>query len=176
MLSSCGNWASPIGQPRLRDEYPRAPQGARLDRQGDFRNSAGSAGSMVVRGLRSRDDPPVRVAVPSLCRWRLYRGQARGKTRGTSSGDALRQHGDWSLKIIKRSDTATDFERLPRRWVVEPPPLAGKVPASRQKPGAIDQKLHTWAIIVSSPILPCRIARLSNAKQVFGVRFLKIYW
>src|SRR5215208_7464032 len=41
-------------------------------------------------------------------------GYAGGKLR-----DALKGHGDWTLAIIKRSDTAKGFEVLPRRWVVE---------------------------------------------------------
>ena len=32
---------------------------------------------------------------------------------------ALRGLGDWTIEIIKRSDTAKGFEVLPRRWVVE---------------------------------------------------------
>jgi putative transposase len=32
---------------------------------------------------------------------------------------ALKGHGDWTIQIIKRSDTAKAFEVLPRRWVVE---------------------------------------------------------
>ena len=32
---------------------------------------------------------------------------------------ALKGHGDWTIDIIKRSDTAKGFEVLPRRWVVE---------------------------------------------------------
>ena len=27
--------------------------------------------------------------------------------------------GDWTIEIIKRSDKAGGFEKLPRRWVVE---------------------------------------------------------
>ncbi len=41
-------------------------------------------------------------------------GYAGGKLRA-----ALRGHGDWTIEIIKRSDTAKGFEVLPRRWVVE---------------------------------------------------------
>jgi putative transposase len=42
---------------------------------------------------------------------------------GGYSGDKLRSalegHGDWTIEIIKRSDTAKGFVLLPRRWVVE---------------------------------------------------------
>jgi putative transposase len=42
---------------------------------------------------------------------------------GGYAGDKLRQalagHGDWTIEIIKRSDTAKGFVLLPRRWVVE---------------------------------------------------------
>ena len=33
--------------------------------------------------------------------------------------DAMARHGNWTIEIIKRSDTAEGFEILPRRWVVE---------------------------------------------------------
>ncbi len=32
---------------------------------------------------------------------------------------ALDKIGDWTLEIVKRSDTAKGFKVLPRRWVVE---------------------------------------------------------
>lgn len=42
---------------------------------------------------------------------------------GGYAGDKLRTaldgNGDWTIEIIKRSDTARGFEVLPRRWVVE---------------------------------------------------------
>lgn len=41
-------------------------------------------------------------------------GYAGGKLRS-----ALKGQGDWTIEIIKRSDTAKGFEVLPRRWVVE---------------------------------------------------------
>ena len=31
----------------------------------------------------------------------------------------MRRTGDWTLQIVKRSDTAKGFEVLPHRWVVE---------------------------------------------------------
>ena len=33
--------------------------------------------------------------------------------------DALRKIGTWTIAIIKRSDQASGFEVLPRRWVVD---------------------------------------------------------
>lgn len=44
---------------------------------------------------------------------------ADGGYAGDKLRDALRGHGDWTLEIIKRSDTAKGFVLLPRRWVVE---------------------------------------------------------
>lgn len=41
-------------------------------------------------------------------------GYAGDKLRG-----AVKGYGDWTVEIIKRSDTAKGFEVLPRRWVVE---------------------------------------------------------
>ena len=41
-------------------------------------------------------------------------GYAGPKLRG-----ALEKIGDWTLQIVKRSDTAKGFELMPRRWVVE---------------------------------------------------------
>ncbi|WP_022674702.1 IS5 family transposase, partial [Novosphingobium sp. B-7] len=41
-------------------------------------------------------------------------GYAGDKLRG-----ALADMGQWTIEIIKRSDTAKGFEVLPRRWVVE---------------------------------------------------------
>src|SRR6202049_2942556 len=33
--------------------------------------------------------------------------------------DALKNLGDWTIEIVKRSDVAKGFVLLPRRWVVE---------------------------------------------------------
>jgi putative transposase len=43
---------------------------------------------------------------------------ADGGYAGGQLRDALKGHGDWTIEIIKRSDTARGFEVLPRRWVV----------------------------------------------------------
>jgi len=44
---------------------------------------------------------------------------ADGGYAGPKLRDAMARHGDWTIEIIKRSDTAEGFEILPRRWVVE---------------------------------------------------------
>lgn len=44
---------------------------------------------------------------------------ADGGYAGDKLRDAMKAHGDWTIKIIKRSDTAEGFVLLPRRWVVE---------------------------------------------------------
>lgn len=43
---------------------------------------------------------------------------ADGGYAGDELRHALAQIGDWTVDIIKRSDTASGFEVLPRRWVV----------------------------------------------------------
>jgi len=54
-------------------------------------------------------------------------GHAGPKQRG-----ALDKIGDWTMQIVKRSDTARGFEVLPRRWVVE------------QTPGHVRGRLFAW--------------------------------
>ena len=44
---------------------------------------------------------------------------ADGGYAGDKLTDALAGLGNWTIEIIKRSDTAKGFEVLPRRWVVE---------------------------------------------------------
>lgn len=46
------------------------------------------------------------------------RGRRRARPEGPV-GAKLRKIGAWTIEIIKRSDRASGFEVLPRRWVVE---------------------------------------------------------
>ena len=66
----------------------------------------------------------------SGCQWRLryvfadggavYPERLQGSRRaGDKLRTALKGQGNWTIDIIKRSDTAKGFEILPRRWVVE---------------------------------------------------------
>lgn len=69
--------------------------------------------------IQDRDGAPgvfskLRREAPRMRRVFADGGYAGPKLRG-----ALVSLGRWTLQIIKRSDTATGFEALPRRWVVE---------------------------------------------------------
>ena len=76
---------------------------------------------LMVHGadIQDRDGAPgvlksIRHAFP----W-LRHVFADGAYGGPKLQAALADIGDWSVEIIKRSDTAKGFEVLPRRWVVE---------------------------------------------------------
>ena len=76
---------------------------------------------LMVHGaeIQDRDGAPevlksIRHRFPWLRHIFADGGYAGPKLRG-----ALTKIGDWTVQIIKRSDTAKGFEVLPRRWVVE---------------------------------------------------------
>ena len=70
-------------------------------------------------GIQDRDGAPdVFRAIRHRFPW-LRHVFADGGYAGDKLKAALRDRGDWTLEIIKRSDTAKGFEVLPRRWVVE---------------------------------------------------------
>ncbi len=69
--------------------------------------------------IQDRDGAPellksIRYAFPWLRHVFADGGYAGPKLRG-----ALDKIGDWTMEIVKRSDTAKGFEVIPRRWVVE---------------------------------------------------------
>jgi Transposase and inactivated derivatives len=69
--------------------------------------------------IQDRDGAPA-VLASIRSRWPWLRHVfADGGYAGDKLRDALEGQGDWTLEIIKRSDTAKGFEVLPRRWVVE---------------------------------------------------------
>ena len=70
-------------------------------------------------GVQDRDGAPdVLKAIRYRFPW-LRHLFADGGYAGEKLRTALRDHGDWTVEIIKRSDKAVGFEVLPRRWVVE---------------------------------------------------------
>jgi transposase len=44
---------------------------------------------------------------------------ADGGYQGAATAAAVKALGSWELEIVKRSDQATGFEVLPKRWIVE---------------------------------------------------------
>jgi len=60
----------------------------------------------------------VLISIRSLYPW-LRHIFADGGYAGDKLREALTSCGQWTIKVIKRSDTAKGFEVLPRRWVVE---------------------------------------------------------
>ena len=69
--------------------------------------------------IQDRDGAPLVLAeIQHRFPW-LRHIFADGGYAGDKLKDALRRIGKWTIAIIKRSDAASGFEVLPRRWVVE---------------------------------------------------------
>ena len=69
--------------------------------------------------IQDRDGAPTLLArVGSSFSW-LRHIFADGGYAGDKLLDALKNLGDWTIEIVKRSDVAKGFVLLPRRWVVE---------------------------------------------------------
>jgi putative transposase len=69
--------------------------------------------------IQDRDGAPaVLESIRPLHPW-LRHIFADGGYAGDKLKGKLARMGDWTIEIIKRSDTAKGFETLPRRWVVE---------------------------------------------------------
>ena len=70
-------------------------------------------------GIQDRDGAPdVLKSIRHSHPW-LRHVFADGGYAGPKLRSALRGNGGWTIKIVKRSDTAKGFEVIPRRWVVE---------------------------------------------------------
>ena len=84
-------------------------------------DTAGHLIALVVHAasVQDRDGAvAVLVSVRALYPW-LRHVFADGGYAGDKLRNALAGGGDWTMQIVKRSDTAQGFEILPRRWVVE---------------------------------------------------------
>jgi transposase len=69
--------------------------------------------------VQDRDGAPsVLASTRSLYPW-LRHVFADGGYAGDKLRNALKGKGEWTIEIVKRSDTAKGFVLLPRRWVVE---------------------------------------------------------
>ena len=69
--------------------------------------------------IQDRDGAPLVLSAISQRYPKLRHVFADGGYAGEKLKGALAATGDWTIEIIKRSDTAKGFELLPRRWVVE---------------------------------------------------------
>jgi transposase len=85
---------------------------------------------------------------------------ADGGYAGAKLRDALAKIGEWTLEIIKRSDTAKGFEVLPRRWVVERTfAWLGRCRRLAKDFEATIQSAVAWALIAHIRLLTRRLAR-----------------
>ena len=84
-------------------------------------DTQGNLVGLVVHeaSIQDRDGAPcVLASIRSRYPW-LRHIFADGGYAGDKLRKALKRIGEWTIEIIKRSDTAQGFEVLPRRWVVE---------------------------------------------------------
>ncbi len=83
-----------------------------------------------------------------------------GGYAGEKLRTALKGHRDWTIEIIKRSDTAKGFEALPRRWVVER--TFAWLGRCRRLAKDWEQSIESstaWALVASIRFLTRRIAK-----------------
>ena len=70
------------------------------------------------------------------------------------------EHGDWTIEIIKLSDTAKGIEVLPRRWVVERTfAWLGRCRRLAKDWDASIESSTAWAFISSIRLMTRRLAR-----------------
>ncbi len=85
---------------------------------------------------------------------------ADGGYAGDKLKSAMKDHGDWTIEIIKRSDTAKGFEVLPRRWVVERTfAWIGRCRRLAKDWEATLESSTAWAFVASIRLMTRRLAR-----------------
>jgi transposase len=126
---------------------------------------------LVVHGadIQDRDGAP-EVLKSIRARWPWPRHVfADGGYAGPKLKDAMRRFGDWTLEIIKRSDTAKGFEVPPRRWGVE----RGFAWLGRSRRRAKDWEksiasAEAWVFVAHIRLLTRRLARYCCAHRVLS--------
>ena len=118
--------------------------------------------------IQDRDGAPLLLAtMRSAFPW-LRHVFADAGYAGEKLRHALSKLGQWTVDIIKRSDTASGFQPLPRRWVVE----RSIAWLNRNRRLAKDfeatiESAQAWLFIASVKLLTRRIARqLSTATEL----------
>lgn len=110
--------------------------------------------------IQDRDGAPL-VLAESLGRFPWLRHVfADGGYSGSKLRDALKRIGEWTVEIIKRSDAASGFEVLPRRWVVER--TLAWLNRNRRLAKDFEQTIASataWLFVASIQLITRRIAR-----------------
>ena len=91
---------------------------------------------------------------------------ADGGYAGDKLKEALLPIGQWTIEIIKRSDTAKSFKVLPRRWVVER--TLAWLNRNRRLAKDFEQTIASataWLFIASTQLFTRRIARFCNHSE-----------
>lgn len=111
-------------------------------------------------GIQDRDGAPtVLKSIRSLYPW-LRHVFADGGYAGPKLRGRLAKTGSWTMQIVKRSDTATGFELLPRRWVVERTfAWLGRCRRLAKDFEATIQSATAWLLLAHIRILTKKIAR-----------------
>ncbi len=117
---------------------------------------------IVVHGadIQDRDGAPdVFASIRYRYPW-LRHVFADGGYAGEKLKSALKGKGEWTIEIIKRSDTAQGFELLPRRWVVERTfAWLGRCRRLAKDWEETIESSTAWAIIANIRLLTRRIAK-----------------
>jgi transposase len=125
-------------------------------------DTQGNLVGLVVHeaGIQDRDGAPcVLASIRSLYPW-LRHIFADGGYAGEKLRQALKRMGEWTIEIIKRSDTAQGFEVLPRRWVVERTfAWLGRCRRLAKDFEATIASAVAWAFVAHIRILTRRLAR-----------------
>ena len=109
--------------------------------------------------IQDRDGAPTLLArVRSSFPW-LRHVFADGGYAGDKLKDALKNLGEWTIEIVKRSDAAKGFVLLPRRWVVERTLawLNRNRRLAKDVEGTIESAV-TWLYIASVKLMSRRLA------------------
>lgn len=110
--------------------------------------------------VQDRDGAPELLkAIRSRFPW-LRHVFADGGYAGEKLRNALKDHGVWTIEIIRRSDTAKGFEVLPRRWVVERTfAWLGRCRRLAKDWERSIESATAWTLIASIRLLSRRLAR-----------------
>jgi len=110
--------------------------------------------------VQDRDGAPwLMESVGSLYPW-LRHVFADGGYAGDKLKGALEEVGDWTVEIVKRSDTAKGFVLLPRRWVVER--TIAWLNRNRRLAKDVEASIESamaWLYIASVKLMARRLAR-----------------